>query len=62
MLVLSRHKGEAIVFQFPEGIEPGAEIIVRIGQESEATKVRLCMTAPDKVVILREELVGTQPK
>lgn len=49
MLVLTRRPGEAIVI--------GQDIEVRVLSVTRDGKVRLGLTAPEEVLILREELV-----
>ena len=49
MLVLTRRSGEAIVI--------GQDIEVRVLSVDRQGKVRLGLTAPEEVLILREELV-----
>lgn len=57
MLTLRRYEGEAIRI--------GGEVtvrIVRVRRMDGAPQVELQIAAPPDVVILREELIGTQPR
>lgn len=57
MLVLSRQKGEAIIFHLP-----GGEVIrVTLCEIRDGHKIRLGIDAPDGVQVLREELVRWRP-
>ena len=53
-LTLSRFAGEAV--------EVGDSITITVSQVQGSGRVRLTITAPPDVLILRDELVGKPPK
>ena len=52
MLVLSRKIGESIVI--------GGNVIVTV-RETHGGRIRLAIEAPQDVLVLRQELIGTRP-
>jgi sRNA-binding carbon storage regulator CsrA len=61
-LAVTRKLGESILIGTREEIANGTAIRVQLAQIFGYSKVRLCVTAPSDITILREEIVGNEPR
>lgn len=60
MLIITRYDGQDTVLQFPEGIEPGATVTIKAIRCAAKNRMKLGITAPKSVVVLRQEVIDRQ--
>lgn len=61
-LVVTRKHLESIVIGTRDEIANGTAIRVQVAQIAGNSRVRLAVTAPDSITILREEIVNNEPR